>query len=329
MDLGETPGLLILAGLALAFLAAVAWRRAGRWRSRVARGLARVLAAVMLVIGLIVLVLGGYFFWFLHRTPPEPTQSVLFDGAIYIRDVRREPRPLVIHVAVVDLGTPGLRFLVTPGATSGGRELRARTTSEFLDEFDLQLAINGDFFEPFWTNGPWDYYPHSGDPVDVSGLAVSRGETYSAAVDDRPVLYLTDDGRASFGVPPAGPYNAISGSFVFLAGGWPHPSGLEYHTALHPRSAVGLSADGQTLLLFVVDGRQPGYSEGVTLAELAAIAQQYGADSALNLDGGGSSTLVAAGPGGRPLQLNSPINHRIPGYERPVANHLGIAVTPP
>jgi exopolysaccharide biosynthesis protein len=40
----------------------------------------------------------------------------------------------------------------------------------------------------------------------------------------------------------------------------------------------------------IVDGRQPNYSEGVTLPELAQIAIDYGAYTALNLHGGGSST---------------------------------------
>jgi exopolysaccharide biosynthesis protein len=78
-------------------------------------------------------------------------------------------------------------------------------------------------------------------------------------------------------------------------------------------------------LLFVVDGRQPNYSEGMSLPELAQVMLDYGADTALNLDGGGSSTLVMEGNDGKPHVLNSPIHGRVPpGRERPVANHLGI-----
>jgi hypothetical protein len=46
----------------------------------------------------------------------------------------------------------------------------------------------------------------------------------------------------------------------------------------------------------------------------------------MNLDGGGSSTLVIEGEDGQPVILNSPIDHYIPGTERPVANHLGIYI---
>ena len=62
---------------------------------------------------------------------------------------------------------------------------------------------------------------------------------------------------------------------------------------IHPRTACGYTAEGK-LILLVVDGRQEG-SRGVDLPELALIMQQLGCVEALNLDGGGSSTLVAGG----------------------------------
>lgn len=62
---------------------------------------------------------------------------------------------------------------------------------------------------------------------------------------------------------------------------------------VHPRTAAGLMADGE-LVLVVVDGRQRD-SRGVDLIELAALMRDLGCVEALNLDGGGSSTLVVAG----------------------------------
>lgn len=62
----------------------------------------------------------------------------------------------------------------------------------------------------------------------------------------------------------------------------------------HPRTAVGVSAD-RKLLLVTVDGRQPGYSVGMTLPELTSLFQRLGAVDALNLDGGGSTTAVVEG----------------------------------
>jgi len=60
----------------------------------------------------------------------------------------------------------------------------------------------------------------------------------------------------------------------------------------HPRTAVGLSRDGKTMIWAVVDGRQPGYSFGMTLHELADFMKTQGAYNAINLDGGGSSTMI-------------------------------------
>ena len=62
----------------------------------------------------------------------------------------------------------------------------------------------------------------------------------------------------------------------------------------HPRTIVGRPASGDVLLV-TVDGRQPGYSDGMTLAEAADLMRSLGAVEALNLDGGGSSTFVAKG----------------------------------
>jgi hypothetical protein len=64
--------------------------------------------------------------------------------------------------------------------------------------------------------------------------------------------------------------------------------------ARHPRTAIGFSRDGATLLLLVVDGRSPT-SVGMTLVELAEQMRRLGAWQALNFDGGGSTTMVVDG----------------------------------
>lgn len=93
--------------------------------------------------------------------------------------------------------------------------------------------------------------------------------------------------------------------------------------ASHPRTAVGLSADGTRMLLVTVDGRQAG-SRGMRLTELADLMVDLGAAEALNLDGGGSSTMVARHPGTEPRVVSSPSD----GEERPAPNGLGIMVRP-
>jgi hypothetical protein len=138
-------------------------------------------------------------------------------------------------------------------------------------------------------------------------------------------LYISEDNEVSFNEPRGGVYNAISGDRIVLSRG-DIPSSLPENDSPQPRTAIGIDEQGETMLILVADGRQPFYSDGVTLAELAAIMQGYGMHTALNLDGGGSSTLVVEGFLGFANVLNSPVDRSIPGLQRPVGNHLGIWV---
>ena len=88
---------------------------------------------------------------------------------------------------------------------------------------------------------------------------------------------------------------------------------------MHPRTAIGIDRDTKTLLFLVVDGRQR-FSRGYTMVELAEKMIELGADEALNLDGGGSSTMMAKGRGGLLKVINSPSD----GFQRSVANGIEI-----
>lgn len=77
-------------------------------------------------------------------------------------------------------------------------------------------------------------------------------------------------------------------------------------SARHPRTAFGIKADG-SLIFYTVDGRQSGYSVGSTLKNLGYRMIELGCVEAVNLDGGGSTTLQAAYPGDSALsQINKP-----------------------
>jgi exopolysaccharide biosynthesis protein len=80
----------------------------------------------------------------------------------------------------------------------------------------------------------------------------------------------------------------------------------------HPRTAIGIKPDG-TWILVVVDGRQPNLSIGMTLQEMARFMSSLGCHEALNLDGGGSTTMVLHGE-----IANSPSD----GKERPVSDAI-------
>ncbi len=89
----------------------------------------------------------------------------------------------------------------------------------------------------------------------------------------------------------------------------------------HPRTAVGFSKDSLTLYFFTVDGRQAGFSVGMSYKELGEYMIEWGVYQGINLDGGGSTTMVVRGE-----VKNSPSD---PGGERSVANSLQIISTAP
>lgn len=82
----------------------------------------------------------------------------------------------------------------------------------------------------------------------------------------------------------------------------------------HPRTSVGFNQDSTQFFMFVVDGRQPELSIGMSYKELGDYMKSWGVHNGLNLDGGGSSTMVVRG-----AIVNSPSDI---GGERSVANSL-------
>ena len=89
----------------------------------------------------------------------------------------------------------------------------------------------------------------------------------------------------------------------------------------HPRTSVGFNEDSTQFYMFVVDGRQPGLSVGMSYKELGDYMKLWGVYQGLNLDGGGSSTMVVRG-----AVVNSPSDI---GGERSVANSLLLISTAP
>lgn len=91
--------------------------------------------------------------------------------------------------------------------------------------------------------------------------------------------------------------SALGGGPVLLTKGRPlsEETLKRYSSSIAPRTAVATDATGKQVWLVVVDGRRPGYSLGVTLGNLADYLVSLGATEALNLDGGGSSTIWVKG----------------------------------
>jgi hypothetical protein len=126
---------------------------------------------------------------------------------------------------------------------------------------------------------------------------------------------------------------------VAVNGDAPDPTGLI--TKAHPRTMVGWN--GSESFLVVVDGRQPGYSMGLTIPDAANLLIHLGATEGINLDGGGSTTLAVGGTvvnrpsdrlvvrDGKEQVVTEPRpNDTVIGYvERPVADALAVVATSP
>ncbi|MFC5064039.1 phosphodiester glycosidase family protein [Actinomycetospora atypica] len=180
--------------------------------------------------------------------------------------------------------------------------------------------------------------PCSRDAVEVrvkAGKAVAVGAVGTTAVPAGEVALVARDAAAvtmralrpgdpvdarwTATAPDTPPLRVALGALPLVRGGAPWP-GLQTSERA-PRTAVGLSADGRTLFLVAVDGRQEA-SVGATLAELGQLVVELGIPQAVALDGGGSTQMVRRPAGGRLVVVNAPSQTPL----RPVAD--GLAVVP-
>jgi hypothetical protein len=235
------------------------------------------------------------------------TWSEPYPGVEYLQ--RTTSVPQRIHAVRVDVSRKDIRLRATRPADRG------RTTSSLARAYGCEIAINGDFF---------------GAGFVTTGLAIGGGERWADTTDKSYQGFVAAGRDNQVTIPPINrvidpePWmaEAVGGRPVIVRGG-----NVVDHTdcnlcGRHPRTAVGISEDGRTLILAVVDGRQPGVSAGATLNELGALMRELGAHRALNLDGGGSSTFYLAAHDGV-------VNRPSDGAERVVANHLAVCQVDP
>jgi len=245
----------------------------------------------------------------------KPDWKPLFRGVDLAAAHRTGDLPQAVFTARIDLKEPSIRFLATPSNGEKPGETDGRTTSQFLEEFHCQLAINASPFSPV-GDAP-------GEPKDIIGVSESEGDLYSKPHGSHAALVITRDNRVSMSYGPfrlEEAYNAVGGFGMLVVKG-------EIETAdgeRHPRTAAGISQDGRYLYLLVIDGRQGSYSAGATTLETAEWLVRLGAYEAINLDGGGSASLVVDDGRGGARVVNRPIHNNVPGKERVNGNHLGV-----
>lgn len=237
-------------------------------------------------------------------------------GLEYRRRELTEPRPNRVHILRVDLARRGIRPAVVLAPDPDGEgPAEAALTDPFKLADDPAVVA-------FINVNPWDSLPDAagqrnrswfaGQPVNLHGLAVAGGRERSAATPGGASVWLDESGRAFLGDVPRGQRVAEGtagfqpivreGVGVAVAGG-----------PLHPRTAIGLDPTGTVLWLVVVDGRQAGYSEGMTLEELGGVMRGLGCWLATNVDGGGSSVMGLADGSGRLRAVNRPSDRSLLG----------------
>jgi exopolysaccharide biosynthesis protein len=213
-----------------------------------------------------------------------------------------------VYVARVDLSNEDLMVISTRESEKGTK------VSDFAKKNNALVAVNGDYFDDHFnpiglTIGPcgqWDGTKDTGRE-GVVAIGGHRAEIRAQSeVMDPPEDWIE---TALSGWP------LLVKNCKPLAASLPGSAG--FTRSPHPRTAAGVSKDGNTLFLVVADGRRANVP-GMTLAELAAFMNhRLDVCWAMNLDGGGSSTMWVG---------DHIVNRPSDGVERPVGDHLAVVL---
>ena len=216
-----------------------------------------------------------------------------------------------VHVLRLGLREPGLRLVVSSPAERGlSMDRRAESAAAVV-------SFNASFFDR-------NFVPR--------GVTVSQGQAWRPVLQAAASPWLACDrvqhcriGFTDTATPPPDTVNAVAGTPWLLRGGQVRTEADDAGCAAlcartHPRTAVGLAGQGRWLLVVLAEGRRPPVA-GVTLVQLSQLMRELGAEDAINLDGGGSSTLWLQGRAVMARPANEPA-------ERALANVLSIVASP-
>jgi exopolysaccharide biosynthesis protein len=261
--------------------------------------------------------------------PLDGAQTVRrpFVGVTTITRTETIPRNLRMHIVQIDLNAPGIRFKLTP--PGGAMEAVRNTTLGFLKDEHAQVAVNAHYFLPFpSTSSDAMLIGLAASNGNVYSAFESPVQSY-AIVADAPAFNIDQLNRVSIVhrnpafsdgkhvVESVMLWNVVSGSAQIVTEGVKtipvykdeeHLDGLltpgtavgydnskSWYNVVNARTAIGITRDNKTLVIFTVD-RATG-SLGMTGGEVADILiRDYSVVNALNLDGGGSTTLAMENP---------------------------------
>ena len=246
---------------------------------------------------------------------------------VYWHETRTAPRPLQMHFLQVDLRAKSIETtaLVADDPDSDGpAEAELERPLPLATRLHALAAVNANAFgqvaklkegeKPHWTDKL---------PVFICGWALTPSRLASPPQQGYANFWIEPNGRGRVGelAEAVKARTAVAGFGPLLLDG---KNVVGQEKPLHPRTAVGVDRDGSTMFLAVVDGRQPGTSEGMTTFELAELMKEIGCWNAINLDGGGSSVMLLATDGEKLKIMNRPSDFGT----RPVPVMLGVRKRP-
>jgi hypothetical protein len=244
----------------------------------------------------------------------NPTiRSVIVDRATDAFEFRSANPLSVAYVSVTNLKAPGVEVQY-------GGNLTFRTlTSDFARANDCVIAINGEAgVSPQANNGLGTWRGHM----------MANGKTVMTEItgNPRPFLSFTKDNAASFTAQTAKDRSVSADAFNVIWGRMDAVVDGVVQTAAErdrqPRTAMGISKDGEHLILMVVDGRQQQWSVGYTRGEVGTVLAAFGAYNGMLCDEGGSSCFYIK-------KFNGIVNSPSDGVERTTYTHFGISLRGP
>lgn len=217
-----------------------------------------------------------------------------------------------VHIMEVDLNTPGVtvRFPYQTGGTHS-------TVSTFANTLNgaAAAAVNGQFFD---SNGSTQYLKVDGNVINTTNPGAAEGGAIGVTSADATSLLL----RPSGGWSTISRRHLMACGPVLVSNGNIHSfQNNDFMMGRHPRTAVGVTAANK-MLVVVVDGRS-ATAAGMNLPELSQVFTAFSATTAINYDGGGSSTAWVRGESG-----NGVVNNPSDGQQRPVTNAIAVVADP-
>ena len=245
--------------------------------------------------------------------------------------ITADDKQIVYYIATVDVSREDIGVYANYHNNDGSTWAMSRVTDQmaaaqakhsdpkdpdnYIPNYNTIVGVNADFYN-MTTGAP-------------SGALVMEGVTYHGAGSEN-FFAILDDGTPVIG--SSGDWAAYEGRVKEAVGGSIFlvkngeicvTTSADYYNSRASRTCVGITADGKVVLM-VLDGRQEPFSAGGSAEEIAQIMLDAGCTTAINLDGGGSTTFAAKEEGADSVTV---VNRPSDGYERSVSSSLLVVST--